>query len=85
MRVELDVDLRPAKPAPGAAERTVVDPEALAKRSRSRREERFLRRVALASVIEDAVATGEFRDLAHVARRCRVSRARVSAVVSRVE
>ena len=68
MRVELDVDLRPA----GAAPKPVVDPEVVAEKRRRAREERLLRRIAMAQVIEARIADGEFADLADVARRCGV-------------
>jgi len=82
MRVELSVDLRPAKPV--AAEKPVVDPEARAEKQRRDREERWLRRIALARVIEAGIARGAFADLASVARWCGVSRARVSVLTSRL-
>ena len=79
MRVELDVALKPAYPeripAPTAPASTYEE------RQKQLKEERLLRRIALAQVIEKAVADGRFEDLAAVAHRCRVSRARVSALV----
>ena len=81
MRVELEVDLRPAGPEPVASEKHVVDPEVRAAQQRRDREERWLRRIALAQVIEARIAAGVFADLADVARRCGVSRARISQVV----
>ncbi|HOX27272.1 MAG TPA: hypothetical protein PLL30_16255 [Candidatus Krumholzibacteria bacterium] len=80
MRVELNVDLRPARPV--AAEKPVVDPEIRAEALRRDREERWLQRIALARVIDAGIASGTFADLASVARRCGVSRARVSRVVT---
>jgi hypothetical protein len=81
MRIELDVDLRPERPEPVV--KPVVDPEFVADKRGRAREDRLLRRIALAQVIETRIAAGEFADLADVAYRCHVSRARVSAVVSR--
>lgn len=78
MRIELDVDLRPTGPGPVAGEKPVVDPEARADKQRRDREERMLRRIALARVIEDWVATCKYADLADAARQCRVSRAQIS-------
>ncbi len=77
MRVELDVNIRPAGPDPTA---TDVAPELRAENQRRDREDRWLRRIALARVIEARIVEEEFTDLADVARRCRVSRARVSIV-----
>jgi hypothetical protein len=79
MRVELDVDLRPARSEPSP--KPVVDPEFTAEKRRRRRTEQFLRRVALARVIEAAIRSGDFEDLAKLARQCRVSRALVSKAV----
>ena len=64
-----------AKPKP------VVDAEARAEKQRLAREDRRLRQIALAQLIEDRIASGEFASLADAARRCGVSRARVSQVV----
>lgn len=80
MRIELDVDLRPEKPQ--AQPKPGVDPKAGTERQRRAQEERFLRRIALAQVIETHIAAGEFADLADVAHRCSVSRARISALVA---
>ena len=77
MRMELEVDLRPARPETAAVE----TPEAKAEKRRRDRKERRLRRIALAQVIEAKIADGEFADLADVARRCGVSRARVSQLI----
>lgn len=74
MRVELAVDLRPA----GAAPKPIVDPELEGEKRCHAREERLLRRIAMAQVIEARIAEGKFADLADVAVRCGVSRARVS-------
>ena len=79
MRLELEVDLRPVRP--GAEAKPVADKKARAEVLRREREERMLRRVALARVIEGRIAAGGFVDLADAARRCGVSRARVSYVV----
>jgi len=78
MRVELDVDLRPAGPGAEAKGKAVVNPEVTAEKQRQSREDRMLRRIALARVIEAGIVGGEFADLADVARRCNVSRARAS-------
>ena len=80
MRVELQVDLRPERRRPVA--KPVVDPEARAENKRLAREDRRLRQIALARLIEDRIASGEFASLADIARRCGVSRARVSQVLS---
>ncbi len=80
MRVELDFDLRPARPEPEVT--PVVDPEVVAEKLRRYREDRFLRRVALAQAIEARIAAGEFQDLADAAQRCHVSRARLGKVVA---
>ena len=77
MRVELEVDLRPTRPEAAAVE----TPEAKAEKRRRDREDIWLRRIALARVIEAGIVSGEFTDLADAARRCGVSRARVSQVV----
>ena len=81
MRVELQVDLRPERRRPVA--KPVVDAEARAEKQRLAREDRRLRQIALARLIEDRIASGQFASLADVARRCLVSRARVSQVVGR--
>ena len=79
MRVELNVDLRPTRP-----EAAVVEtPEAKAEKRRQGREERWLRRIALARVVESKIACGEFADLADAARRCGTSRARLSQLFDR--
>lgn len=80
MPVELNVDLRPMKPEPKP--KPIADPVPAAEKLRRYREERFLRRVALAQAIEAKIADGTFADLSDVARRCHVSRARVSALVA---
>lgn len=82
MRVELKVDLRPEPRRPKAAVKPVADPVARADKQRLAREDRRLRQIALALLIEDRIASGEFASLADVARWCRVSRARVSQVVN---
>ncbi len=79
MRVELKVDLRPTRRT--AAAKPIVDAEARAEKQLLAREDRRLRQIALARLIEDRIASGEFTSLADVARRCGVSRARVSQVV----
>jgi AraC-like DNA-binding protein len=56
--------------------------ETQAEKQRLAREDRHLRQIALARLIEDRIAAGEFASLADVARRCGVSRARVSQVSS---
>jgi hypothetical protein len=81
MRVELQVDLRAERRRPVA--KPVVNNEARAEAQRLAREDRWLRRIALARLIEAKIATGEFASLADVARRCGVSRARVSQTVKR--
>jgi hypothetical protein len=78
MRVELNVDLRPA----GAALKPVVDPEVVAEKRRRNGEDRLLRRIALAQVIETRIAAGTFADMAAVARHCGVSRARLSMIMN---
>ena len=80
MRVELEVDLRPARPV--AKTEPVDDPKKKAEKQRRDREERTLRRIALAQAIEAGVAAGTFTDLADAARRCGVSKSMVSKVVS---
>jgi hypothetical protein len=80
MRVELDVDLRPAGPA--LKPKPVVDPEVVAENRGRAREERLLRRIALAQVVETRIAAGAFADMADVARRCGVSRARMSTIMN---
>jgi hypothetical protein len=45
------------------------------------REERRLRRIALARAIEARITRGEFIDMADVARRCVVSRACISKLI----
>lgn len=82
MRVELDVDLRPAGPGAETKVKAVVNPEVRAEKQRRSREERMLRRIALARVIETGIYGGEFADLADVARCCGISRARVSGIVT---
>lgn len=81
MRVELDIALRPERtdrvPAP------VAESVSAAVRQHQLKEERWLRRIALARVIEDAITAGEFEDLADVARRCGISRALVSHLCAR--
>lgn len=79
MRVELQVNLRPERRLPVA--KPVVDAEARGERQRLAREDRRLRQIALAQLIEDRIAAGEFASLADVARRCGVSRARMSQAV----
>lgn len=79
MRVELDVDLRPTKPEP--EKKPVADPEVVAEKRARGREEKFLRRIALAQIIEAKIADGTFVDLADTARRCDTSRARISRIV----
>ena len=79
MRMELEVDLRSTRPEAAAME----TPEARAEKQRRDREERKLRRIALAQVIEAGIAAREFTDLSDAARRCGVSRARVSQVMGR--
>ncbi|MEZ4387213.1 MAG: hypothetical protein R3D98_06475 [Candidatus Krumholzibacteriia bacterium] len=81
MKIKLDVDLRPAGTGPVAKEKPVVDPEVRADELRRDREERMLRRIALARVIEARIAAGDFADLADTARRCGVSGARVSQLL----
>ena len=76
MRVELQINLRPERRLP--APKPVVDAKARAENQRIAREDRRLRQIALARLIEDRIASGEFASLADVARRCGVSRARVS-------
>ena len=78
MRVELEVNLRPRRPGAEPVETS----EAKVEKRRQDREDRMLRRIALVRVIEDKIASGEFTDLADVARRCRVSRARISQLSS---
>ena len=80
MRVELSVDLRPIRRRPVA--KPVVDAGARAEKQRLAREDRRLRQIALARLIEERIASGEFASLADAARRCGVSRARVSQVVT---
>ena len=77
MRVELEIDLQPVRPEAAPVETL----EAKAEKRRRNREERMLRRIALARLIEARIADGEFADLADVARWCGVSRARMSQVV----
>jgi len=83
MRIELEVDLRPAGPGPVAEDKPVVDREISAEKRRRDREERALRRIALARVIEARIAAGDFDSLADLARHCGVSRASVSQVMDR--
>ena len=64
-------------------EKLVFAPEVRAEARRRSREDRWLRRVALARVIEAGIASGDFTDLADVAKQCQVSRARVSQLVSK--
>ena len=78
MRVTLAVDLRPTRRTSVA--KPIVDAKARAEKLRRYQEDRRLRRIALAQVIEAKIATGEFASLADAARRCGVSRARVSQV-----
>ena len=78
MRVELNVDLRPARSV--STKKSDSDPNAKAEQQRRDREERMLRRIPLARVIEAQIADGKFADLADVARRCGTSRARVSQI-----
>lgn len=78
MKIELDVDLRPAGTGPAAKEKAVVDPEVRAEKLRRDREERWLRRIALARVIEARISDGKFADQAGVARQCGVSRSMMS-------
>lgn len=78
MRVELEVNLRPTGPGPVAGKKSVADPEIRAERQHRDRKERWLRRIALRRVIEARIDSGEFTDLADVARRSGVSKTRVS-------
>ena len=80
MRVELQVDLRPNGRRPVA--KPVVDAGARAENQRLAREDRRLRQIALARLIEERVASGDFASLADAARRCGVSRARVSQTIA---
>jgi hypothetical protein len=79
MRVELDVDLRLARPEPEP--KPAADPASPEEKLRRYQEERFLRRLALVRVIEARIAAGEFKDMAEVAQRCHVSRARMSKIM----
>jgi len=85
MRVEIEVDLRPAPPGPAAEAKPTVDPAARAEQRRRDREERMLRRLALAQVIEASITIGRFNDMADLAQLCGVSRARVSQVIARAD
>jgi hypothetical protein len=79
MRIELNVNLRPARPEPEA--KPVVGPEVVVKKRCRAREERLLRRIAVAQVVEARIAEGEFADLADAARHCGVSRAQMSMIM----
>ena len=76
LRVEFRVDVgkRAAAPKP--------DPGAMAERQRLDRAARRARNLALAYWIDGLVRSGHVADLAAVARMCRVSRARVSSLLS---
>ena len=76
MRIELDVDLSQRAEPPLAS-----DDATRAGQRRSAREERRLRRIALAQHIDRLVQTGQVESYAEVARVCGVSRAAVSKVV----
>ncbi len=80
MRVELDVELRPV--SRGSANESISETIPRAELQRRDREERRLKRIALARTIDAGIANGTFADLADVARRCGVSRARVSKLVT---
>lgn len=82
MRVELSVNLRHGKPVLEAKKKPVINLEAKAEKWRRDREDRWLQRLALAHVVAHAIDCGEFTDMAAVARRCGVSRARISNLVS---
>ena len=76
MRIELDVDLNRCRdPAPA------TDKAAGAEQRRSAREDRRLRRIALAQHIDHLVQTGQVESHADIARMCGVSRAAVTKVV----
>lgn len=81
MRVELVVNLRPEPRRPKAATKPVADPVARAEKQRVACEDRRLRQIALARLIEERIASGQFASLADVVRKCGVSRARVSQVM----
>jgi len=77
--VELKVNLGPEqKPASPARPSNRKAQEAAASRDR---ENRWLRRIALARVVARAINDGDFADMANLARHCGVSRARLSNVV----
>lgn len=78
MRVELVVDLGGRRaPAPKRPTRPVAQPNRLAEQR-----ERKLRWLALALHVCELVGTGEADSYAEVARRCGVSRVRVSRLLS---
>ena len=77
MKVEMKVDWNalPKEPRP--------DPKPYTRYPKlpTSRAERRLYFIALARHIEEAVDSGEYESLAEIARRCRVSRARISQLV----
>jgi hypothetical protein len=79
VRVELKVNLSPERcPASPARPPDRQTREAAASLDR---ENRRLKRIALARVVARAISDGDFIDMADLARRCGVSRARLSNVV----
>ncbi len=74
LRVEFRVELGNPRPAP--------KPGARAERQRVDRAARRARNLALAYWIDGLIRSGEVATLSEVARRCRVSRARVSNIVA---
>ncbi len=76
MRVELEVDLQSSDTGRASKDDAGIKQPSIS------REDRWLRRIALARVIEARIASGEFIDLADVARRCKVSRPATSSAVS---
>ena len=76
LRVEFKVQLAGRRPEPKAA------PGAKRERQRQDRAARQARNLALAYWIDGLIRSGEVADLAAVARLCKVSRARVTAVAA---
>jgi hypothetical protein len=79
MRVEIQVDLKPQNRANGSRSQKPGEEES--RQSSRSREERRLRRIALARAVESAIVRCEFGDMADAARRCGVSRVRISRVL----
>jgi hypothetical protein len=76
MRIELEVNLQSSDTGRASKDDAEIKQPGLS------REDRWLRRIALARAIEARISSREFTDLADVARRCGVSRSRVSVITA---